>query len=71
MCMQSNDLHFISKPHIQRRYIEQEFDDWNNKCLVIGQFTLAYLLGTMGKKIKIKKFAQVCKLVEPLSHGLY
>jgi hypothetical protein len=29
------------------------------------------LLGTMGKKIKIKKFAEVCKLGEPLGHGLY
>jgi hypothetical protein len=44
MCAQSNGLHFIFRPKIQRRDIEQELDDGNFKCSIINQFTLLSFL---------------------------
>jgi hypothetical protein len=56
MCVQSNDLHFIFRPQIQKRYIEQELDDWDTKCSVIDQFTLVdgHLIMTNSCSMEIK-----------------
>lgn len=40
MCVQSNALHFIFRPQMQRRYIERELNGWGTKCLIINQFTM-------------------------------
>jgi hypothetical protein len=56
MCVQSNGLHFIFKPQMQRRYIERELNGWDTKCLIINQFTLYTFLCT---KVYISKYTNV------------